>query len=78
MAANCSVVPPERLYTCQDANYNLTSITDSSGGVEERYLFDPYANRTIMNVSWSTLSSSAYDWNTGYQALLHDAESALI
>jgi YD repeat-containing protein len=49
---------PERLYACQDANYNLTAIVDTSGNVQERYLFDPYGNRTVMNASWAVISSS--------------------
>ena len=28
---------PRRLYACQDANFNVTSITNTSGTVQERY-----------------------------------------
>jgi RHS repeat-associated protein len=69
---------PQRLYACQDANFNLTAITDTSGAVEERYLFDPYANRTILNSSWGVISSSSYDEVIGYQGLTLDVESGLV
>jgi RHS repeat-associated protein len=69
---------PERLYATQDANFNLTSISNTSGGVVERYQFDPYGNRTIMNASWGVISASAYNWYIGHQGLLYDAESGLV
>ena len=50
----------------------------TGGSVVERYLFDPYGTRTIMNASWSILSSTAYAWVTGYQGLTHDVESGLV
>jgi RHS repeat-associated protein len=69
---------PERLYACQDANFNLTAISVASGTPQERYLFDPYGNRTTMNGSWSVISSSSYGWVVGRQGLIHDGESGLI
>jgi RHS repeat-associated protein len=68
----------QRLYATQDGNFNLTSITNTSGTVEERYLFDPYGNRTIMNTSWSVASSSSYAWVIGHQGLIRDIETGLI
>jgi RHS repeat-associated protein len=69
---------PQRLYALQDANFNLTGITNTSGFVQERYLYDPYGNRTIMNAAWSIITASAYNWSIGHQGLIIDAESALI
>jgi hypothetical protein len=43
----------------QDANFNLTAITDTSAVVKERYLFDPYGLRTIMNAARSVISDGA-------------------
>jgi RHS repeat-associated protein len=68
---------PQRLYSCQDANLNLTAITNASGTVQERNLFDPYGNRTVMNASWTIITSSAYAWNVAYQGLMHEDESGL-
>jgi len=68
----------QRLYAMQDGNFNLTAICATSGSVVERYLFDPYANRTIMNASWGAITSSLYGWSVGHQGLLHDVESGLL
>jgi RHS repeat-associated protein len=62
----------------QDANFNLTSIASISGAVAERYLFDPYGNRTIMSATWGIISASAYSWDIGPQGLVLDLETALI
>ena len=69
---------PERVYVTQDANFNLTGISDTSGSVVERYLFNPYGDRTIMNASWGIIGFSGYDWNIGFQGLMIDPESGLM
>jgi RHS repeat-associated protein len=68
---------PQRLYACQDANANLTSITDSSGNVVERYLYDPFGVRSIMNSSWVPITASAYSWQVAFQGLMVADESGL-
>jgi RHS repeat-associated protein len=68
---------PQRLYVCQDANFNVTAITDTSGSVVERYVFEPYGNRTAMDASWSVISYTAYEWAIAHQALMLDTESQL-
>lgn len=77
-SSSSSSSEPVRLYATQDANFNLTSISDTSGSVVERYLFDPYGNRTIMNSSWSIITSSDYEWVIGHQGLILNEESGLI
>src|SRR5262249_26249491 len=52
----------ERLYAEQDANWNVTSLVSSSGGVLERDLYDPYGNVTFLSASWGVLGNSAYGW----------------
>jgi RHS repeat-associated protein len=66
-----SSVPDGRLYVQQDANYNVTSLTDISGDVVERYMYDPYGTPTVMNASWTT-GSSAYGWEYMLQGLKND------
>jgi hypothetical protein len=68
----------ERLYAQQDANFNLTSIINTSGSVQERYLFDPYGARSILDSSYSGRGSSGYGWNYGHQGLRYDDETLLV
>jgi RHS repeat-associated protein len=68
---------PQRLYATQDANFNLTGIVNTSGNFAERYLFDPYGNRTITDAAWSILSESAYHWTIGFQGLILDTETGI-
>jgi RHS repeat-associated protein len=68
----------ERLYAQQDANYNLTAAIDTSGSVQERYLFDPYGARSIFDSSYSSRVSSSFAWLHGHQGLKHDGETGLI
>jgi hypothetical protein len=38
----------ERFYVQQDANWNVTALIDTSGNVQERYIYDPYGTVTIL------------------------------
>jgi len=69
---------PQRLYACQDANFNLTAITDTSGSVVERYVFDPYGTRAIYSPSWTPQSTSSYSWVIAHQGLMEDTETGLV
>jgi YD repeat-containing protein len=63
----------ERLYAQHDANFNITSLTNVFGDVVERYQYDPYGERTIIDSTWSTTRSySIYDMDRGYQGLWED------
>src|SRR5205814_5845974 len=39
----------ERLWVQQDANYNVTALINGSGSVVERYAYDPYGKRTVLD-----------------------------
>jgi len=67
----------ERLWVQQDANWNVTALVNGSGVVVERYAYDPFGVQSVFNVSWSSLSSSAYSWSSGFQGLFFDATAAL-
>ena len=50
-----------RLYVMQDANWNVTAlVAASSADVVERYVYSPYGVRTVLNASWTSISTSAY------------------
>jgi RHS repeat-associated protein len=74
----CRDASSTRLYALQDANFNLTSITNSSGAVQERYAYFPYGQRLIFDASWGARSSSSYSWLVGHQGLRHDATTGII
>ena len=52
--ANSSNGLEERLYVQQDANYSVTSLTDTSGEVVERYVYDPYGTGTVIDAGRSS------------------------
>lgn len=56
----------ERLYGLQDANWNLTSIINTSGVVLERFNYDAYGNPKFLDSSFDSQSTSAFDWETLY------------
>jgi RHS repeat-associated protein len=57
----------ERLWVQQDANFNVTAIVDGSGGVVERYSYDPYGKATVLNANWATTSSGVFAWQYLHQ-----------
>jgi RHS repeat-associated protein len=49
------------LYFLSDANFNVTTLMDTSGDAVERYLYEPYGDVTIYDGSWgSTRSASTF------------------
>ena len=66
-----------RLYAEQDANDNVTSLTNASGAVVERYAYDPYGSVTVETASGTTegngtAAASAYGWTVLHQGLQLD------
>jgi RHS repeat-associated protein len=59
-----------RIYVEQDANYDVTSLTDTSGNVLERFSYDPYGNMIVLTgtTTWTTTTDSfnwVYTWQGG-------------
>jgi RHS repeat-associated protein len=67
----------ERLYVLQDANFNVTAITDTAGAVVERYLYDPYGQVKYADSSWAARSTSSYDWTYLHQGGRLDGTTGL-
>ncbi len=57
----------ERLFALQDANFNVTAITNTSGAVQEKYTETPFGATTFRNSAGSTISVSTKDWNYLHQ-----------
>ena len=71
-----------RLYAQTDANFNVTSLTDASGTVVERYVYDPYGAVTVDNPDGTTrgngtAAASNYAWVYLHQGLKLDAGTGL-
>ncbi len=52
----------ERLYALQDANFNVTAITNTSGAVQEKYTETPFGVTTFRDSSGIVIGASAKDW----------------
>ncbi|MDB5355673.1 MAG: repeat-associated core domain protein [Phycisphaerales bacterium] len=68
-----------RLYVQQDANYNVTAITDTSGAVQERFVYTPYGVETTLTSAWATgpsgfgqFSTDSNAWIYGFQGWRYD------
>ena len=67
-----------RIYYLTDANHNVTAITDASGGVVERYVYDPYGKRTIYDATWAnTRTASSYANTLGFTGQQLDPATGL-
>jgi RHS repeat-associated protein len=65
----------ERLYVMQDANFNVTGIVSASGAVLERFAYDAYGKRTVLNATTWVVTSDAYAFQNGHQGGKIDAVS---
>ena len=54
-----ALVSGDRLYYLTDASGNVTAVTDSSGIVQERYVYDAYGNVTFYAANWLSASATS-------------------
>ena len=74
-----STCDDDRLYYLNDANFNITTLVDSSGDATERYVYDPYGKATICDATWSnTRSTSSYDNVVFYTGRERDPETGIM
>ncbi len=67
----------ERLYVAQDANWNVTALFNSSGAVVERFRYEAYGKREVLNAAWASLGSDPYAFSMALLAagmMLHHME----
>ena len=67
----------ERLHALQDPNWNVTTIIDDSGHVQERYEYQAYGGNTFLTSSFEGLASSAFDVDRLFSGYVYDAVSLL-
>ncbi len=58
----------ERLYSLQDANWNCVCVTDETGTVQERYVYDAFGR----------VEGLASDWNRTFTGQVYDNETGLM
>jgi RHS repeat-associated protein len=76
----------QRLYAQQDANWNVTGLVDTTGAVQERFIYDPYGkptdasgqNVSALNPNWTTeTGGDSYGWVYLHQGGRYDALTGL-
>ena len=67
----------QRLYYQQDANFNVTSVTDDNGNVVQRFVYDPYGVKTTLNADWSAVTTDAYGIMEGHQGGRYGVEKGV-
>ena len=65
-----------RIYVLQDANYDVTALTDTIGTVLERLMYDPYGSITVLTASWGS-TTDAYGWEYFWQGGRYDTTTQL-
>jgi RHS repeat-associated protein len=66
----------ERRHVLQDANWNVTAITESSD-VVERYSYSAYSMPTFLNPDFTVKAGSDYGWDVLYAGYKWDSESGM-
>lgn len=67
----------ERVYACQDANFNITALISKAGAVLQRFLYDPYGVAAALNPSTWAITSDAYTWTCRFAGRHYDSETEL-
>jgi YD repeat-containing protein len=69
----------ERLYALQDDNWNVTSLCDTAGNIQERYAYSAYGVVQFLDADFSLSAGdiSAYSWETLYGGYRYDAAVGL-
>jgi len=65
-----------RMYVQQDTNWNTTALVDTSGNVQERFVYDPYGNAQVLTSSGGS-TTDGYNWNYLHQGGRLDVTTGL-
>jgi RHS repeat-associated protein len=66
----------ERLFVQHDANFNVTALTNTSGVVQERFVYSPYGTVTVLSPSWTSTTDS-FGWGYLFQGMWQDPVTGL-
>ena len=67
----------ERLYSMQDANWNVTTIATSNGAVQERSAYSAYGLPMVLTAAFAPRVSSLFDWETTFAGYRLDLNTLL-
>lgn len=65
-----------RLYALHD-HLSLTAVISTAGAVQERYGYDGFGTRRVMDASFGSRGSSSYAWEIAFAAYRLDTETGL-
>ncbi len=51
-----------RIYALQDADWNTTGLIDTNANMLERFVYDPYGKKTVLNAAGTSIVADAYNW----------------
>lgn len=66
----------ERLYSINDALFNVVALTNTSGAVQQRFGYDPYGTANVLAANFSG-TSDGYDWEYRYTGREYDSDTGL-
>lgn len=67
----------ERLYAMQDANWNVTTLADTAGDVQERFAYQAYGESLELDPDFTSYSGSDLEWITRFTGQELDLETGL-
>jgi hypothetical protein len=67
----------ERLYALQDPNWNVVTISDDSGAIQERYTYSAYGTPAYLSSAFVAEDASGFDWEILYGGYLYANEYGL-
>jgi RHS repeat-associated protein len=66
----------QRLFAQHDTNSDVTALTNTSGVVQERFVYSPYGTVTVLSPSWSSTTDS-FGWGYLFQGMWQDPVTGL-
>jgi RHS repeat-associated protein len=68
----------EKLYSIADPNWNVIAICDNTGDIQERYTYNAFGKRNILNNIFVAQIGSAFNWNRAFTGQVLDNETGLM
>jgi RHS repeat-associated protein len=65
----------ERLYSLADPNWNVIAISDSTGDIQERYVYDAFGKQNIFNANFTAKADTEFNWNRAFTGQVIDSET---